>query len=314
MDNIKKDSIDINKLDEEKYYFKRDIIIVMPNDTVYCADAFIIDVINANADIISDSDRLVIDSMLFEIFDDKTICPEISIMKNEDGILKLRPEDPYKPNLSSLDLVGILIKTKKKHIITRPVWEYVMSRYPNITNGVIPTVLNTNMNTYYDGDNNYFLIDDLNMPFDERKLIEFLNPQMVNRIFTVKTGGDILSKMVYEVNTDLPNKIVITLITSEFGNHDLIPILFNIWFTNDKMVNVMLEHIDYALTIIQDSIVNQKIQKEVEAFNIGKSEEDREILPYTIVDIWNPHLAEELEIQNKILEMQQKIAKTNKYI
>jgi hypothetical protein len=310
MEEIKKDSIDISEKEKSQYYFRRDIIIVMPNDTLYSADAYILDVINAKSYMISDDDRLMLESMLYEIYDNKAICPEISIMKSADGKLKLRSEDPYKPNMSNIDLVAILVKTKKQHIITRPAWEYMMTRYPNITDGVLPSTININMSTYYEGDNNYFLVDTLNMPYDEKKLIGFINPLMVSRIITVDNGESVFNKLAFETTTELQNKVMLTLVTPEIGNIDLIPILFNIWFTNDKALNLILEHIDYSITIVQDSIVNA-----MQARNIELMQGDgQDILPYTLVDLWNPNLAQELEVHNYIMEMQQKIQKKDKYI
>jgi hypothetical protein len=310
MEEIKKDSIDISEKEKSQYYFRRDIIIVMPNDTLYSADAYILDVINAKSYMISDDDRLMLESMLYEIYDNKAICPEISIMKSADGKLKLRSEDPYKPNMSNIDLIAILVKTKKQHIITRPAWEYMMSRYPNITDGVLPSTININMSTYYEGDNNYFLVDTLNMPYDEKKLIGFINPLMVSRIITVDNGESVFNKLAFETTTELQNKVMLTLVTPEIGNIDLIPILFNIWFTNDKALNLILEHIDYSITIVQDSIVNA-----MQARNIELMQGDgQDILPYTLVDLWNPNLAQELEVQNYLMEMQQKIQKKDKYI
>ena len=310
MEEIKKDSIDISEKEKSQYYFRRDIIIVMPNDTLYSADAYILDVINAKSYMISDDDRLMLESMLYEIYDNKAICPEISIMKSSDGKLKLRSEDPYKPNMSNIDLVAILVKTKKQHIITRTAWEYMMTRYPNITDGVLPSTININMSTYYEGDNNYFLVDTLNMPYDEKKLIGFINPLMVSRIITVDNGESVFNKLAFETTTELQNKVMLTLVTPEIGNIDLIPILFNIWFTNDKALNLILEHIDYSITIVQDSIVNA-----MQARNIELMQGDgQDILPYTLVDLWNPNLAQELEVQNYIMEMQQKIQKKDKYI
>lgn len=309
MEQIKKEHIDIEKKEKSKYYFKRDLIIVMPNDTLYSADAFILDVINAKSSIISDDDKLMLESLLFEIYDNKALSPEISIMKSENGRLKLRSEDPYKPNMSSIDLVAILIKTKKQHIITRPAWEYLTERYPNAIDGVLPSIININMSTYYEGENNYFLVDTLNMPYDEKKLISFINPLMANKIITVDNGEDIFNKLAFDTTTELQNKVILTLVTSEFGNIDLIPILFNIWFKSDKALNLIVEHFDYSITVVQDSIVNSMRAKELELLNMNKTAEETDILPYTLVDLWNPRLAEELEIQNKIMEIQRESKK-----
>lgn len=314
MDTIKKDTIDIQKNEENTYYFKRDIIIIIPNDTLYSADAYILDVINAHIDDISEEDKLMLDSLLFEAFDNKAICPEISIMKDADGMLKLRNEDPYRDNLTRLELVSILVKTKKEHIVTRKAWEYLIKRYPNATVGVLPSIMNINMSTYYESDNNYFLVDTLNMPFDELKLIEFINPLMISKIITYENGERIFSKLAFETTTDLQNKVFITLVTSEFGNIDLIPLLFNVWFENEKTLNLILEHIDYSLTIIQDSIINKIHENELTTMLTLIPREEQEVLPFTLVDLWNPHLQEELEIQNKLMEIQKKIQKKDKYI
>lgn len=307
MNVIKTDKIDIGEIEKKKYYFNRDICIMVANDVIYSSDAYILDVINAKSDEISEDDKLMLESLLFEAFDNKALCPEITIMKDESGNLTLRSEDPYKPNMSNLDLVAILVKTKKQPIITREAWKYLMERYPTAPDNVLPTVLNQNTTSYYTDDNSFILIDDTNMmPYNETNLVNLIMPNMTGKLITIKNGKDVITKMVYEKKTDLENRITITLIVSEFDNVNILPLLFNMWFTNEKLQDNILEHIGYNNTLIQDSIVNKLKSKEVELVLTGTALEDRSVLPYVLVDLWDPHLETNLQIINMYYEQLEK--------
>lgn len=304
---IKQESIDIEQNEKNKYYFSKDIIIMTVNDLVYSADAYILDVINAKASLISEDDRLMLESMLFEIFDDKTICPEITIMKDDFDCLKLRSEDPYKSNISDLDLVAILVKTKKKHIITRDAWNYLIERYPDIIAGVVPSVINWNIADFA-SETNYLLIDDTNMmPFNERMVVELIMSKDKLNVITADTGKNIIQKLVYEKQSELENMIQIVFVTSEFGNLKVMPLLFGMWFPQSQLLDNIMEHVIYKNTIIQDTIINHREAHELELIFGNSQDEDSGILPYILIDLWNPNIEEDLRKLNMYYEQLEKI-------